>query len=202
MNNQLRQVGTSTANQFRQVGSTAAAKSKQAIQRTDEFTRDLPPWAKGAIVIGVLFIGWKIYGSITKTIEQSKLNENSRDTKQEVEGWFKEKEVEDSKGGESKASMTNTEMKAMANKLFNLMDGYGTRDYDITQAFKHIKNNADFAGVNAAYGTRTLQPGYGVGWLVDDYRGTLIQSLNNEAASSTLTSVNKTLKNNGIKYRV
>ena len=83
----------------------------------------------------------------------------------------------------------------MKNKLFNQLDGYGTRDSGIIQSFKAIKNNADFAGVNAAYGIRTLQPGYGVGFFVTDFRGTLIESINNEADEDTITSVNKYLSN-------
>ena len=183
-----------TISKATQVGSSAITKGK-------DLTANLPVWAKGIIVVGVLFVGYKIYKTVAKTIGKSKLNEESRDSIQELDGWYTELTQANSNSS-TKATLTPAAMKALANKIENCMDGYGTRDYDIKQAFKTIINNADFAGVAAAFGTRTIQAGRGTGWLSGDARGTMVQMLQEEADSSTIDAINKQLNANGIKYRV
>jgi hypothetical protein len=183
-----------TVTKATKIGSSAISKGK-------ELTTNLPAWAKGVVFIGLAFVAYKVYKGVSKTVGKSKLNEESRDSIQEIEGWYKELTQENSSSS-TKATLTPAAMKALANKIENCMDGYGTRDYDIKQAFKQIKNNADFAGVAAAFGTRTIQAGRGVGWLAGDARGTMVQMLQEEADSDTLDSINKSLGSRGIKYRV
>ena len=156
----------------------------------------LPIWAKGIIFIGV---GYGIYKLVKNTVGKTRLNDQTRDSKQEVDGWYKSYE-EDS--ALKSPTMSITQQKAFANKIWNAMDGYGTRDYDIKQAFKAIKTNADFSGVNKMYDTRTLQPGHGVGWLVSSFKGTMIQCIQDDASSSTIDAINKILAGNNVKYRV
>jgi hypothetical protein len=159
----------------------------------------LPTWAKGVIFVGVGFGVYKLFKSLSGAIGKTKLNEDQRDAKQEVDGWYKSYEEDKAK---KPPSMSVTQQKAFANKIWNAMDGYGTRDYDIKQAFKAIKTNADFSGVNKMYGTRTLQPGHGIGWAVSSFRGTMIQCLQDDASSTTLDAINKILAGNKVKYRV
>ena len=93
-------------------------------------------------------------------------------------------------------------MKSIANKIEAALDGYGTRDLIIKNIFKNqIKNNADFAGVNAAFGIRTIQAPRGFGWMTGDERGTLSKVIQ-EADNSTIEYINKVMKSRGIKYRI
>lgn len=156
----------------------------------------LPLWAKGIIVIGGGYLAYKaIKGGIGKT----KLNETVRDDKQEVEGWF-DSVIQDSK--KKNPTLTKTQMKSIANKIEAALDGYGTRDAILKSIWKDsIKNDADYSGVNAAFGTRTIEAGRGMGWLAGSERGTLSKVIQ-EADNSTLTYINNLMKSRGIKYRV
>ena len=93
-------------------------------------------------------------------------------------------------------------MKQLANSLENMLDGYGSRDTSIKKLFKeNIKNDADFSGLNAAFGIRTIEAGRGFGWLAGHERGTLTQVIQ-EADDTTLDYINKLFSQRGIKYRV
>lgn len=160
---------------------------------------NLPAWAKGLIVIGGVVIAYKIVKPIIKAAGNTKLDPQIRDSKQEEQGWYQQAQTD----AQSKApTMNAAQMKALANKIWTTMDGYGTRDYDLINAFKQIKNNADFSGVSAAYGVRTLQPGYGIGWMVASFKGTMIQCIEEDASSSTIDTINKYLSSKGITYQI
>ena len=156
----------------------------------------LPFWAKGIIVVGG---GYLAYKAIKKAIGKTKLDETTRDDKQEEEGWYTSSQQD----AASKApTLTKTQMKSIANKIEAALDGYGTRDLIIKNIFKNqIKNDADFSGVNAAFGIRTIEAGYGIGWASAPERGTLSKVIQ-EADNSTIEYINKQMKSKGIKYRI
>lgn len=158
--------------------------------------RMMPIWAKGLVVLGGAF---GIYKLTKLALEKTSLNENVRDDKQEEKGWNSDYLKENRKEA---ATLTLAQMKQISNSLENMLDGYGSRDASIIATFKgNIKNNADFAGVNAAFGIRTIESGRGMGWLAGDERGTLTQVIQ-EVDNSTLTAINKDLASKGIKYTV
>jgi len=182
--------------------ATIAAKAKAAASKGNQARvggwKGLPGWVKGIIIVGGAVVVYKVG---KKLLTETRLNADIRDSIQEEQGW--NQEYQEEQAGPVKATLSKTSMKQVANKLHNAMDGYGTRDYDIKTTFKgRIKNNADFAGVQAAYGVRTLQPGHGVGWMVPSYKGTLTQCLENDASSSTIDYINKLMKARNIKYRI
>ena len=152
-------------------------------------------------VKGVLFllVGYGVYKLAKNAIGSSRLNEPVRDSKQEIDGWYASLQQDTQ---QQAPTMSTTQMKSVANKIHTCMDGYGTRDYDLIRAFKQIKNNADFSGVSAAYGVRTLQPGYGVGWMGNSFKGTMVQCIEDDASSSTMNTINAGLASRGIKYRI
>jgi hypothetical protein len=169
---------------------------KSAVTTTGQglWTR-MPMWAKGIVIVGGLYVVYKVGKTILKT---TKLDPEVRDDKQEVDGWNKDLINE---SASKKPTLTTAQMKQIANKIENCLDGYGTRDYDLKQTFKQIKNNADFAGVNVAFGTRTIEAGQGIGWMWGGEKGTLTQVIQ-EADSATLVAINKDLASRGIKYKV
>ena len=126
----------------------------------------LPIWAKGVIVIGG---GYLAYRGIKKVLGKTKLNETTRDDKQEVEGWYGSV-TQDSAA--KAPTLTKTQMKSIANKIEAALDGYGTRDVILKNIWKtSIMNDADFSGVNAAFGIRTIEAGRGIGWMSGHERG-------------------------------
>lgn len=156
----------------------------------------LPFWAKGIIVVGG---GYLAYKGIKNAISKTKLDENTRDDKQEEEGWYTSSQQD---AASKKPTLTKTQMKSIANKIEAALDGYGTRDIILKNIFKDsIKNNADFSGVNAAFGIRTIEAGRGTGWLSGHERGTLTKVIQ-EADNATINYINNLMKGRGIKYRI
>ncbi len=156
----------------------------------------LPFWAKGIIVVGG---GYLAYKGIKKVIGKTKLNETTRDDKQEVEGWYSSSQQD---SVSKKPTLTKTQMKSIANKIEAALDGYGSRDTILKNIWKSsIKNDADFSGVNAAFGVRTIEAGRGIGWIAGDERGTLSKVIQ-EADNSTIVYINNLMKSRGIKYRI
>jgi len=156
----------------------------------------LPIWAKGVIIIGGAYVLYKLGKGV---IDKLGLSPEARDQNQEEQGWNQDL-ISDS--AKTPPTLTKAQMKQIANKIENLLDGYGTRDADLITTFKNaIKNNADFAGVNVAFGVRTIEAGRGIGWISGDEKGTLTQVIQ-EAAAATLSAINADLQKKGIKYRV
>ena len=181
-------------NGYKQIKMKDSVKTKVS-ETSSSVWNAIPIWAKGVLVIGGAFITYRIVKGL---IENSRLSKDVREDKQEEQGWYQELETQSQS---NKPTLSKTQMKSIANKIEHMLDGYGTRDYDLKQTFKmNIKNNADFAGVNAAFGIRTIEGGYMMGWAQTD-KGTMSQMLQ-EADSSTLVYINNLMKSRGIKYRV
>lgn len=159
----------------------------------------LPSFAKGVILVGV---GIGAYILVKKIIGKTQDIKKEQGKRQEDRSWNQAFDKLNSNPS-TKATMTKEQMKAVANKIENTLDGYGTRDYDLKQAFKNnIKNDADFAGLSAAFGIREIEPGYGIGWASPTFKGTLIECINDDASSSTIDEINEYLRKQKIKYRI
>ena len=157
---------------------------------------NLPIWAKGLIFVGGAFVAYKVGKNL---LSKTRLDETTRDDKQEVDGW-NNSFITDSSS--KKPTLSKTQMKQMANKIEDCLDGYGTRDAQLISTFKKVKNNADFSGLNSAFGTRTIDAGWGIGWASGaPVKGAMTKCMQ-EADNATLSTINKHLKKQGIKYEV
>lgn len=153
----------------------------------------LPGWAKGlvavAVVGGVGYIGFKIY---------KKLSNTDKGQKKEEKSWDKEAEALN-KDPKTKATISTQQLQSYANVLQTAMNGMTTNVGAITSVFNALKNDADFAGLTAAFGVRTINSGV---YLVPDFTGTLAACLTDELSTSEKNDLNTILAKKGIKYRV
>jgi hypothetical protein len=156
----------------------------------------LPPWAKGvvavAVVGGIAFAAYKISKNI-KGVSENKGN------RQEDRSWNKTFEQLNSNPA-TKATLGVEQFKTLANQAHTAMDGYGTDEDTLKRIFWQLKNDADFAGLSAAYGIRELHPGAGIGWLAGSYKGSLSGALTSELGASYIMEINKLLASRKIKY--
>ena len=159
---------------------------------------NLPPWAKGAVVVGGLALtGFIIYKVVKKA--KDTLSGKAKGDRQEDRGWNKEF---DKLNGEpaTKATITQAQMLSFANSIHTAMDGYQTDEDAIVAVFKNLKNDTDFAGVSAAYGTRVVSSGK---WNVaPDFNGTLAGALTDELSQHWKDLINKDLAAKKITYKV
>lgn len=169
------------------------ATNKQFAQ--ESFT-GLPGWAKGAIAVGVVAgVGYLIY----KLIGAGGNIKGNKTERQEDSGWNKELDKLNSNAS-TKATLSKAELSSMANKVHAAMDGYGTDEEAIVKVFRQLKNNADFAGLQAAYGIQEISSGRFNP--EPNFKGNLIASLSTELSDYWVTKINSILRAKNIKYRV
>jgi hypothetical protein len=154
----------------------------------------MPLWAKGLVIGGGIFIAYKITKNL---LGNTRLNEGTRDSKQEEDGWNQEF-VRDAIS--AKPTLTNTQLKSYANTIHTAMDGYGTDEYAIVGVLKNIKNNADFSGLNAAWGRREISSGT-FNPEPNLKNATLAEAMTHELSRYWIDMVNKGLSKNGVKYK-
>ena len=155
----------------------------------------IPMWAKGLLLVAV---GYGVYKLAKGALAKSRLTEAGRDTAQEADGWNQEY-IRDAKN--QPPTMSTTQMKAAANAIFTAMDGYGTDEAAVYNQFKKIKNNADYSGLNAAWGRRTISSGR-FNPEPNLANATLLQALASELGDSEKAKCNKILASAGVKYRI
>ena len=166
------------------------------LQNTTQGVFDrLPIWAKGIIVLGGAY---GLYRLAKYSISKTGLNPDVRDVNQEVQGWNSQFQ-QDSKKAKPTLSLAN--MKSIANSFFTAMDGYQTDEAAIYNGFRQMKNDADYSGVNAAFGKRTISSGK---WnpAPNLSNASMIQALNDELDKDEKTIVNNILKSKKITYRI
>lgn len=156
----------------------------------------LPAWAKGIVAVAVVGgVAYAVY-KISKTAKGISENKGNR---QEDRSWNKVFDQLNSNPA-TKATLTREQFITLANQAHGAMDGYGTDEDTLKRIFWQLKNDADFAGLSAAYGIRELHPGTGLGWLVDPYKGSLSGALTNELGVANVMEINKLLASRKIKY--
>lgn len=171
------------------------ATNKQFAQKS---FAGLPAWAKGAIAIAVVggigYVIWKLVKLPSKIQEDQSNRQESKNWNQELDKYNSDPKT--------RATLTKAQMLSIANKIYTAMDGYGTDELAIVASFKQIKNNADFAGVQAAYGIKDVKPGTGTGWFTAPYHGGLTGALTDELSQYWKDLINTSLSKKGITYQV
>ena len=171
-----------------QVGGAAKSFANQGFAA-------IPMWVKGVMFLAV---GYGVYKLVKGGIQGSRLSGPGRDTQQEVDGW-NQSFIRDN--AQQKATMSGAQMKAAANAIFTAMDGYGTDEATIYNQMKKIKNNADYSGLSAAWGRRTISSGR-FNPEPNLANATLVQAISSECGDSEKTKINGILSKAGVKYRV
>ncbi len=166
-----------------------------------ESYKNLPPFTRGvltiALVAGGVYVGYKILkkiGKITGGVLDSK-------TGSQQAGRFWDQDVERyNQNPATKATISKAQALEYANAIHAAMDGYGTDEDAILAYFEKLKNNADFALLQSAYGTRTVSSG---NWNpAPDFTGSLIAALTDELDQYYKQKINNIMGVKNIKYRV
>lgn len=143
------------------------------------FFKDIPGWAKGAIIIIiVLLVAWIVYKFIKTTGFKTG---DEREKEQEIE---KDKDLFIQQG--QKPSYPRTWYRAAADKLYSCGAGQkigGTDESCIYSVFVSLNNDLDVTLLTEAFGER--RKGFSLtdanlgGWLADELNGEELSALNN-----------------------
>jgi hypothetical protein len=162
---------------------------------------NLPPATRGLVtVVGVglgLWVVYKIYKSLADTAGGVVSPEKAG--AQEDRGWNKDIDKLNQNPA-TRATITQAQASSFAASLFAAMDGYGTDEDRILNVFKQLKNDADYAYVQSAYGVREISSG---AWNPEpNFKGTLSGALSSELDSDYVAKINKILADKKISYRL
>jgi hypothetical protein len=162
---------------------------------------NLPPATRGLVtVVGVgigLFVIYKIYKQIQQTT--SGIVTPDVAAKQEDRGWSRDIDKLNQNPA-TRATITKAQAASFASSIHAAMDGYGTDEDAINDIFRHLKNDADFAEVANAYGTREVSSG---AWNPEpNFNGSMSAALTSEMSTDEKKVANKILADKKITYRI
>ena len=100
-------------------------------------------------------------------------------------------------GGGQESGNTGLPYAAMADEMFDAMNGYGTNETKINDNLNRLKNKADWNSLVSAYGVRKLSSGRG-NVFASDFTGNLPNALISELSSSELKTANNILNKIGV----
>ena len=166
-----------------------------------QYYKDLPPWAKGVVVVGgvlvVYLVGSRVYRAVFPTEAQRK----NRELEKNIDS-----EISKLQGNGKKASFSDSNYNTFANTIYNSMryavgDDYGT----VELTLKRMQNDLDVAKLIKAFG---VKQDYFFGLPAGDKMDlfTYIQKeLGNEYGGFTnyrVKNINEDWKKKGISYQI
>ena len=166
-----------------------------------QYYKDLPPWAKGVVVVGgalvVYLVGSRVYRAVFPTEAQKK----NRELEKNIDS-----EISKLQSNGKKASFSDSNYNTFANTIYNSMryavgDDYGT----VELTLKRMQNDLDVAKLIKAFG---VKQDYFFGLPAGDKMDlfTYIQKeLGNEYGGFTnyrVKNINEDWKKKGISYQI
>jgi len=115
-----------------------------------QYYKDLPPWAKGVVVVGgalvVYLVGSRVYRAVFPTETQRK----NRELEKNIDS-----EISKLQGNGKKASYSDSNYNTFANTIYNSMRFAVGDDYSTVEStLKRMKNDLDVAKLVKAFGVK------------------------------------------------
>jgi hypothetical protein len=166
-----------------------------------QYYKELPPWAKGVIVVGGAFVGYLVLSRVYKAVFPSATEKKNRELEKNIDS-----EISKLSRDGMKASYVDSMYQTFANTIYNGMRFAIGDDYSAVAAtLKKMNNNIDVAKLIKAFGTRQNYVfGLPAGSSMDLL--TFVQDeLGNEYGGLTsyrVSSINADWKKKGISYQI
>lgn len=157
-----------------------------------QYYKELPPWAKGVIIIGVGLGAWTIYTRIAGKIKANQALKGSKEVVNNVNV-----EINNLRKSGASPSFPDTQYKIWADAIYSCYAGWGTCSGDTI--FSSLKNDFDVLKLIQAFGIRTIPSG---AWNPSpDFTGSLPAVMRDELSYWEISSINKILAKKGITYK-
>jgi len=158
------------------------------------YYKELPPWAKGVVVVGGVAIVYFTTRSIIKSIKKKKEEKDNRDLLNAME---REKRLLEKQG--IRQTVSDSQLESFSQKLVEAFNDCGTTEASVYTVFNGLKNKADLIALIKIYGTRAYS-----GCLIQgefgDMKYTLPRAIESELDSSETKKVNDILNKKGIDF--
>jgi hypothetical protein len=179
------------------------------------YYKELPPWAKGVVIVGGLFVVYLAGNAILRKLKESK---NARDAKDAVRNSEAEKRRLQSQG--VRPSYPSSQYNTWANSIQQAFDGcdptgqlswgadsplgavsfWSTSGFKVAKIFAELKNDLDYLSLTTAWGIRTYDA---CGWFTGDVKDVdLAKAISDELTAREISNLNEILRKKGIKYKV
>lgn len=161
--------------------------------------KTLPPWAKGAVAVGIMagvgLTAWGIY----RAIQNAAAVKGSKKELDALEGTVK------TLSQTQKPTLDKYQSQKLANDVFTALDGRWNKsilgnidDAAIYRAFTNVGNDLDVVNAIKAYDTKTIKSG---SYIVADFVGTMTEAITALMNAEQIQALNGILSRKGIKYR-
>jgi hypothetical protein len=166
-----------------------------------KFYKDLPPWAKGVVVVGGSLVTFLVLKRVYSALFPTEKQKQNRQLLQNVNN-----EIQSYQTNGIKPSFPDSQYETLANTIYNSMRFAAGDDYATVELkLKEMKNNLDVAKLIKAFGKRQdFFFGIPVGDPMDLF--TYVQKeLGNDYAGLTnyrVKNVNADWKKKGITYQI
>jgi hypothetical protein len=154
----------------------------------------LPPWAKGAVVVGTgvvtVIVGFRIW----KSLKEYKLGKLQRQVVSDANRQLKDLD----KNG-IQPSFPDSQFSAWASQIRTAFDGCDPEsdDYDtVVRIMEQMNNDADVLKLISSFGTQTWDE---CGWFTGDVKGDLAYGIAHEI--NGISDINNILQKKGIKFK-
>ena len=168
----------------------------KAFDRAYTFYKDLPPWAKGVVIVGgsavTYFAARGAYKLIKGKLDLAKMQKEGKDAGNQVQLLAK---------AGIKPTITKAQAESFSNSLVQAFSNCGTDEDAVYAIMRQLKNEADVYLLIATYGVRHYS---GCGWWNVFSSGqtvSLSAAISDELDVLEKTNVNSILNKNGIKFQ-
>lgn len=179
------------------------------------YYKELPPWAKGVVIVGGLFVVYLAGNAILRKLKDAK---TARDAKDAVRNSEAEKRRLQSQG--VRPSYPSSQYNTWANSIQQAFDGcdptgqlswgadsplgavsfWSTSGFKVAKIFAELKNDLDYLSLTTAWGIRTYDA---CGWFTGDVKDVdLAKAISDELTAREISNLNEILRKKGIKYKV
>lgn len=180
-----------------------------------KFYKELPPWAKGVVVVGGLFV---VYLAGTAILRKIKGAKDAKEAKDNMRNSEAEKRRLQSSG--IRATYPASQYTTWANAIENAFEGcdpsgqiswgadsplgavsfWSTSGYKVASILNQLKNDLDYLSLTTAWGVRTYDAcGFFTGNVTDvDFS----KAVADELTAREIGNLNSILKAKGIKYKL
>jgi hypothetical protein len=169
-----------------------------------DYYKELPSWAKGAVVVGGIAISYFV---ISRTISRIRKAKDIKDVQRETN--FANQDLLELARKGIKPTIDRTQMEIIIKSLEDAMNGCGANQTRIENAFKKLNNEADLKMLIRDFGVRYYTPcaisspiSYAI-YLTDNkhFGGTVATWLNYDLGTSDVNKINKILADKKINFK-
>lgn len=169
-----------------------------------QYYKDLPPWAKGVVVVGGLAVIILTINGITRRFRAQK---DLKESLKESEDASAELENLQQQG--VRPTLSNSEYQSIINGLITAMNGCGTDEDAVYNQMSKLKNDADVKKLISLWGVQYYEPcaasqpiSY-TRWMWNDktFGGPISAWFNYDLTTTEINKINDMLQSKGIKHK-